>query len=260
MNLKHLLACTGLTASSLLAIAAAPAHALSASFSPFSFSTDWTGAPPKGDIVLNSVTAGSDVYDDFLLVNSADIVYNDTWTGGNTGAASSDLGDNATVGTKLEVATDESIASSLGNLNLNSIVDTEDKGNFTIDISFSKAVNRLFFWERGMNSKLKVQALGASDTVLAEYLLDSANGFNYAGFDIDTTEIGGKQKVGALGLFLDGTSAKKFRLISETSYNGPDFKVTAAAPVPEPATMAGTALAASAMFASWRKKRESKTA
>lgn len=261
MNIKRILTWAGLTAGTALALFASPAGAAGISFAPFSFSTSFTGTPPRGNIMLNSVTttdsltaALGSTYSSFSLVSRANIIHNDLWTGGNTGAASSDMGDEASIGTVLEAATNESIVTSLGNLNLNSIIDTEDRGSFIIDLFFDQATDRFFFWERGMNSKMLVQALDAAGNLLAEYLLDSSTS-NPAGFQIDTVEIGGPQQVGAQGLWLNGASTNRLRVIANgAAFNGPDFKVVAAA-VPEPATIAGTVLAASAAIAARRKRK-----
>jgi hypothetical protein len=260
MNIKRILTWAGLTAGSAVALFASPAGAAGVSFAPFSFSTSWTGAAPKGDIWLSSATTTDSLtaslgttYNSFNLVSGANIISNDLWTGGDTGAASSDRGDDAG-GVVLEAATATSIVGSLGNLNLNNIIDTEDRGSFIIDLFFSQASDRFFFWERGMNSKMKVQALDNSNNLLAEYTLDSST-FNDAGFSIDTVEIGAPQRVGAQGLWLNGASTNRLRVIANgASFNGPDFKVASAA-VPEPATIAGTVLAASAAIAARRKRK-----
>ncbi|GAB4460766.1 MAG: hypothetical protein OHK0037_08620 [Elainellaceae cyanobacterium] len=261
MNIKRILTWAGLTAGSAVALFASPAGAAGISFAPFSFSTDFTGNNPRGNIMLNSVTttdsrtaALGTSYGDFGLVTGANIIHNDAWRGGDTGAASSDMGREATIGIRQEFATNESVVTSLGNLNLNSIIDTEDRGSFIIDLFFEKAGDRFFFWERGMNSKMLVQALDDAGAVLAEYLLDSKTS-DYAGFGIDTSEIGYTQRVGAQGLWLNGASTNRLRVIANgASFNGPDFKVASAA-VPEPATIAGTVLAASAAAAARRKRK-----
>lgn len=263
LKFKQLLTAMGLAAGSALAMGTAPVQALGFSFSPFQFSTQWQGSAPTGDVMLKSVTTGGQTINDLYTVTGANILQNDARVRGNnnSGAASSDRGDAVTnYGTVQEAATNDSIVSSLGNLNLNSIIDTEDRGGFTIDVTFAKAMNQFLFWERGMNSALKVQAMGEGNTVLAEYLLNSrpGQGFNSAGFGINTTEINEVQPVGSLGLKLEGGYTNRLRLISvrnSSLYNGPDFKVVGASPVPEPMTIVGTAMAAGA-FAAARRKRK----
>ncbi len=140
MKIRHVITSAGLIASGALALISSPAQA-------FSFQTNYTASlngnnASKGNIFLNSVTLnGGQVVSNFSLINAANIVYNDLYTGGNTGAASADIGDLATTGVKQELLTNESAKVVLNNLNLNNIIDTEDTGKFTLDLHFEKAVD-----------------------------------------------------------------------------------------------------------------------
>ena len=84
MNLRQLAVGFGLVAGSAIALSS-PAQA-------FSFKADYThslsgGNASKGDIFLDSITLDSGrVITDFSLVNSANILSNDIYTGGNSGA------------------------------------------------------------------------------------------------------------------------------------------------------------------------------
>lgn len=243
MNLKQLVAGIGVLTTGLIVS--------SNSAQAFTFTTNLAAgsASPTGNITLESVTLKDGrVVQDFSLVSNATILKNDLWTGGNTGAASSDRGDDAQ-GAKQEVATNQSVVASLGNLNLNNIIDTEDTGSFKINLSFEKAVSSLFFWERGMNSQLGVQALDSQGNLIGKLLTLNSSLWQSAGFGIDTTEIGGVQQVGSLGISLAdlGVSGpiRSIQLTSEAAFNGPDFKVvgSSAEAVPEPTTMAGLAIA-----------------
>ncbi|MDX2213591.1 MAG: exosortase-dependent surface protein XDP2 [Oculatellaceae cyanobacterium bins.114] len=252
MKLGHISACASVLAGSILASLAVPAQA--ATFTQFNFDTNRTGNNPKGNIILNSVTFGNSTVDDFILVTGLDQFTNEKWTGGNTGAASSDRGDNAT-GVRAEAPSNAQVVASLGNLNLNNIIDTEDSGAFKMELRLGAAANHFFFWERGMNSRLMVEALDQNGAVLASTILDSRKS-QYAGYDIDTTEISGSQPVGAMGLSLDAHT-DRLRLTSFDggrlgNFNGPDFKV-AAAHVPEPASLAGLGLVAGAIATSRRR-------
>jgi len=254
MKLTQVLAGAGLLSIGLT-LSSAPVQA-------FSFQTNLAPGSndPKGDIWLKSVTVGGTEVSNFSLVNNAKIIYNDAYKGGNTGAASSDRGDNAS-GVKKEDATNASIVQSLGNLNLNNIIDGEDSGSFKINVSFEKAVSSLFFWERGMNSKLGVQALDAAGNLVGKYLILDSSKFNYAGYSIDTTEIVGAQRVGSLGVNLAdlglSNAISSIQLTSTSKFNGPDFKVVGGtAAVPEPTTMAGVALASAGFAAARRRQRQ----
>lgn len=251
MNLKHLLASFGVLTASLT-LSGAPAQA-------FSFTTNLApgSTSPKGDIFLQSVTIGNETVSNFSLVKTANILANDLWNGGNTGAASSDRGDNAT-GVKTEKATNESVVASLGNKNLNNIIDTEDSGSFKMNLTFESAVNNLLFWERGMNSSIGVQAIDSAGNLIGNYLKLDSRTWQYAGFNIDTTEIGDAQRVGSLGVSLADLGVSGpiagIQLRSESSFNGPDFKVVGtSAAVPEPTTMAGLAIAGAGMAAARRR-------
>lgn len=252
MNLKQIVTAASVITTGLL-ISGAPANA-------FSFGTNFSGSDAKGDITLNSVTFAGQTVSNFSLVNRAEIIQNDAWTGGNTGAASSERGDTAS-GTALEAATNSSVVSSLGNTNLNNIIDGEDTGSFKMNVFFDNAVSSLFFWERGMNSDLSVQALDASGNLIGNLFKITRDTWQSAGYAIDTTEISGAQRVGSWGL-----SAQDFGVVgaifgvqvsADASHNGPDFKVVgSSAAVPEPTTMAGLALAGAGFAAARRRKNQ----
>ncbi len=261
MKIRQLAASIGLVATSAIALSSAPAHA-------FSFQTNYTAAlsgkdASKGDIFLNSVTLdGGKVINNFNLVNAANIISNDAYTGGNTGAASSDKGDKATTGIKKEDIDVEAIKSVMNNLNLNNIIDTEDTGSFVLDLIFSKAVDNIFIWERGMNSRLDIQAIDAKGNAIGNLLSLNSKNWNYAGFDIDTQEIDGAQKVGSIGLSMADLGlttqyVSAVRVFSRgAAYNGPDFKlVGSAADVPEPSALIGLGAVATGILATRRRQQ-----
>jgi hypothetical protein len=239
-----------------IASTAAGALLLSAGHaSAFTFETTYKGTPPTGDIMLQSVKIGEQIIKNFALVNNVVLVENDLHTGGNTGAASSDHGDDVQDGLKVEAPSGEDVKASLGNLNLNKIIDTEDSGSFVMDLYFDQAIDKLLLWERGINSTLKVQIGNHTETLTKDHF-----GLGKTNFSIDTTEIGGKQKVGSFGLNLfsdfgiEGGYKGPVRIISEADFNGPDFKVIGVAAVPEPATVLGLTAVAGAFVASRRRK------
>ena len=266
MNIRQFVTSAGLIASGVIALSA-PAHA-------FSFQTNYTAAlsgadAAKGDIFLDSVTLESgETIRDFTMVTSANILSNDIYTGGNSGAASADIGDLATTGIVEEALTNASAASVLSNLNLNNIIDTEDSGNFILDLNFDKAVDNLFIWERGMNSRLDIQALDADGNEIGNKVqLSNSRNWDYAGFDIDTKEIGRAQRVGSIGvsladLGLSDTFINSLRVTSEGKpYNGPDFKVMGSVAersqeVPEPSALIGLGAVVAGALSTRRRKSQ----
>ncbi len=259
MNLKQIITTVSILSAGLV-VAGSPAQA-------FSFSTNVSGTydsagklDPTRDIFLNSVKlSNGKSIDQFSLVKSVQIVQNDVWNGGNSGAASSDRGDNAS-GVKLEKLTNESAVASLGNKNLNNIIDGEDRGSFKMNLFFQQSVSNLFFWERGMNSDLAVQAIDGQGNLLGNLFKINRNTWQNAGYSIDTTEIGGAQTVGSWGLNLSDLgvtgSIAGIQVSADASFNGPDFKVAGSAEaVPEPTTMAGLALAGAGLTAVRRRKK-----
>jgi hypothetical protein len=242
-----------------LTLAIAPAQA----FTGFSFETTYTpdaldpAYDPKKDIMLDSVTINpsGEKISHFQLVTSANIILNGT----SIGPGSSDRGDLAS-GIALEQATNASVVSSLGNLNLNNIIDTEDDlGPSTIDVFFGKGAKRFFFFERGANSDLKVESLDKNGdvvetTTITRAMFKGASEANLTGYSLDTTEIGGEQKVGSYGLEF-GYRVAGLRLSSDTPMNGPDYKVVAAK-IPEPATIAALGTVAGLAVLARRKKNQ----
>jgi len=234
------------TAAGTLLLAASSASA-------FSFTTNFSNQPSPGDIFLESVKIGNTVIYDFALVNDVLSLDNPNYVGGNSGAASSDLDDDATptTGVIAEDPTLEQVETSLGNRYLTSIIDTEDQGIFEMTLQFDSAFNTLLFWERGLNSDLGVR-IGTEEFIIdRSYFVD-------AGYDLDTNEITSSQNVGSYGLKLSdlGISGKytgPVTLFTSQGFNGPDFKVVGAT-VPEPATVLGLTAIAGAFVASRRKK------
>lgn len=237
----------------------------------FSFVTNTSvNNAPTGDILLDSVTFGSTTISDFVFVDEVVIVENDPIDDlvENSGAASSDKGDDVVApgitASGLVDPTPEQIRDNLANNNLNSIVDTEEDGNFTLDLDFGQVIDTLFLWERGGNSSLELQALDVNGTLIGSAVTVDSSTFDSAGFSIDTTQIEGAQEVFSLGIeaphFFNTTDdIYGVRAISEAVFNGPDFKLIASAPsVPEPATVLGLAAVAGAFCLS-RGRGQAKT-
>ena len=261
---------------SLLASTLALTGLFASSAQAFTFTTNYTSSltgsnQSKGNIFLNSVKIDSTgkTVSNFALVNQVNILQNDVWTGGDTGAASADNGDlaNNVKQEHLPVGNSPDAVKALGNLNLNNIIDGEDKGSYKMNLFFNKAVDKLFFWERNANSYPIIQAIDATGNVLGKEVILGKGLFGWkdAGFSLDTTEITDVQKVGSIGisltdLFGSGTNVKSIAGIQVTAMNssdfksnGPDFKVVGAS-VPEPTTVLGLGLVGGALVMSRRKK------
>lgn len=209
------------------------------------------------DILLESVTFGDQTITDFAFVSSVPLnFFNDLYTGQNTGAASADKGDLATGGVKNEKLTAANVVTNLSTNNLNHIIDTEDTGSFTLDLTFDAMIDNLLIWERGKNSDLGVQALDADGKAIGNRLVVKRNMWFDAGYEIDTLEIDNVQEVGSLGiniwsdLGVASGAVSTIRISSEKGFNGPDWKVVGTAAtrsVPEPALILGLTLLGGAM-------------
>lgn len=237
---------------------------LSSSASASSFTTHYTthysdnalkagASKSQVDLFLDAVTLDSGAYiNTFSYVREARNLSNDLWEGGNTGAASADIGDYASTGIKAEKVTNEQLAFNLSTSNLSNIIDTEDNGRFSVDLGFDAAMDNLLIWERGMNSRIGVQALQEVNGELVgvgNTLILNSKTWNYAGFDLNTQEIGNAQKVGSISVNIKAdlgvdNPVSWVRFFSDSTFNGPDWKFvgTAASPsqdVPEPAALLG---------------------
>ena len=263
MNVKFFLATAGFLTATVAAIA--PAQA----FTTFTFNTNYSPKPadPKKDIKLESVSFNGNTVTQFNLVNRAQILVNSMTVSspGQAGPGSSDHGDgtvsDATLpeGPAVENPTNADVVASLGNLNLNSIIDTEDNlGTSSFNVFFDKPVNTFFLFERGDsfgkpgNSDLLVQAIDASGNLTGQTFKITRNLWTDAGYSIDTTEIGGPQRVGSYGI-QSKTAIAGLRLSSYIGFNGPDYKVVAAH-VPEPSALMGLGVASGSFFLLRRRK------
>lgn len=244
---------------------------------------------PKADIWLNSITQNQVTFSDFILVKTAQVLENtpiiltgkpgetaNPDQGGyvnNSGAASTERGDNASLPQGLEVSglvnpTGLDIATYLGNRNLNNLIDTEDDGSFKINLFFEDVItadhtglDNLFFWERGQNSDLNIQAIDSTGNLIGTALKLSRNQQGDAGFSINTTEIHEIQTVGTWGVSLSQLgvqSAAGIRVIANSSNSGPDFKVLArksdsVKSVPEPSMMLGLGLISTILLVTRRR-------
>ncbi|MEM9084104.1 MAG: exosortase-dependent surface protein XDP2 [Planctomycetota bacterium] len=238
-----------------------------ASASMFTFTTNTSvNNGPKGDIILDSVSAGSlgGTFSNFAFAQSLTLISNDPFTGGNSGAASTDRGDNvAAVGgiTNIEDPTANDFLNTLANNNLNSIIDGEDNGSFDMRVGFGQTIESVFIWERGGNSRLGLQALDANGALIGNEVVVNSAQWSSAGFQIDTTEIGGSQSVRSAGFsdlaayFGTDEDIAGLRVFSESSFNGADFKLIAGAGTQIPSPGTGVLLAASLAIGLRRRRK-----
>ena len=231
----------GIMAGGALILCSNPAQA-------FSFKTNFTATNGSvGDIKLDSIEFDGATISDFVFVET---VIPESLRG-----VSTDRGDRA-MGLAKENPTAKEIAATLGNDYLSQIIDTEDNSQFKFDLFFEKAVQNLFFWERGMNSRLAIAAIDRQGQLLSDSLVLDFKEADYAGYNLNTTEISSAQKVGSIGVklsdfqFLDAPASAiaGIKVAANKNYNGPDFKVIGSSPVseqapraevPEPSTLLG---------------------
>ncbi|MEB3219108.1 MAG: exosortase-dependent surface protein XDP2 [Nostocales cyanobacterium 94392] len=241
-----------------------------------SFTTNVTqNNGPQGDVLLESIEQNGRSITQFSFVERVDIIHNDAKIAGkkNSGAASTDRGRLTTLDLNAnEDPTGNEIVQFLRNDNLNYIIDTEDQGSFKINLFFDNAItadntglDSLFFWERGMNSDLLVQAIDDEGNIIGNAIKLLRKEQEEAGFQISTLEIGNNiQNVGSWGVSLEQlgvTNLSGIQIYADNKFNGPDFKVIARksqgdfaqASVPEPGTIIGLGTVAALAFFRRRK-------
>lgn len=257
LTLKSLVAASALATLGGLTL---PAHAVT--FNSFSFGSQAStsglfggvnGIWGNGDVRLDTVTFAGNSYGSSSIQTASNvrIVLDDGIDlvngGGNLAAgrgvnASADAW--APEGPATVTPGSADLLSALANRNLTSLVVTrENVGSAVIDVHFSAPTNDLLFFERGANSDLQVQALNAADQVIGTYtILRSA--WQATGIIVSTDNgafVLAGQELGAIGLHSD-EAISRLRLSSYRSdllnFNGPDYKVLAVSPVPEPGSWA----------------------
>jgi hypothetical protein len=246
--------------SALLVAASLPAAAQTVNFSPFAFTATVStsgvyggvnGIYGNGDVRLDGVGVGGSNYAQSAIqtVANTQIVLDDgldAVNGGGNLAAGRGINSVADTwageGPATVTPTSADLQAALANYNLTSIVVTrENPGTAIVDVSFAAPTQDFLFFERGFNSDLQVQALNASGQVIGTYTLLRAN-YTNTGITVSTDNgaftLAG-QALGSIGLHAD-EAVDRLRLSSYQSdviqFNGPDYKLFALAPVPEPST------------------------
>lgn len=237
-----------------------PAHAVT--FTSFAFNSTVStsglfggvnGIYGNGDVRLDSVDFGGTTYAQprIATVLNANIVLDDgrdaVYGGGNLAAgrgiqAAADGW--ASEGPATVTPTSASLTAALANYNLTSIVVTrEAAGTAILDVTFAQAADTFLFYERGFNSDLQVQALNAGNQVVGTYTILRAN-YTNTGIVVTTDNgafLNNGQALGSIGLKTD-EAVRTLRLSSYQSdvlaFNGPDYKILAVTPVPEPQSWA----------------------
>ncbi len=262
MKIKSTLTSLGLILGTLLAVSDS-AHAAS-----FKTNVSQT-SDPTADVLLESIEQNGQKISEFSFVTKTDILFNTPRTSDpNSGEASTDRGDNATNPQAIIENEDPNaaeITAYLGNNNLNNIVDGEGRGKFRMNLFFdsllqedNSGLDSLFFWERGMNSDLRVQAIDNTGSLIGNKIkLVRTKQFD-AGYSLNTTEIGGSQKVGSWGVSLNDLGVESLsgvQVFAKEKFNGPDFKLVARkTSVPEPGSVLG--LGAVVGMAFWRRRHK----
>lgn len=197
---------------------------------------DYTYTDPKKDVFLESISFDRVVFPELVLVKNVKQLAPLP----NNNELSTDRWDLAgyTIINK-ENPNDKDIVNYLSNNNLNNIIDGEWWSEVKLDIEFSQslsdntinsdAVGEIMIFERGMNADISIQALdklGWKEVGKKVFL--NRKDLIYAGFDIDTIEIGGAQKMGYWRVDLNSlwvSEVKYVRISSLPVNSGPDFKI-----------------------------------
>lgn len=197
---------------------------------------DYAYTDPKKDIILQGISFDNIIFPDLVLVKNVKQVTPKN----NNNELSTDRWDLAWyTNINKEDPTEKEIAEYLSNSNLNNIIDGEGRSEVKLDIEFEEylsdntssgdAVGEIIVFERGMNSDIYIQAidkLGGKELWTKLFL--SRKEMTYAGFDVDTIEIGAAQKMGYWRIDLSklGVSNIKYVRISSLPVNSwPDFKI-----------------------------------
>ncbi|AHB41134.1 hypothetical protein P148_SR1C00001G0329 [candidate division SR1 bacterium RAAC1_SR1_1] len=205
-------------------------------FSSMNMTLEYDYTEAKKNVMLKGISFDKIIFPELILVNKVKQIKPVP----NKNELSTDRGDLASyINPNKEDPTEEEIADYLSNNNLNNLIDGEGRGEVILDVELEKIVydntkkgdviGELLIFERGMNADMYIQSvdsLGGKE--LGKKIFLNRKDLIYAGFDVDTVEIGTPQKMGYWKVDLEklGVGAIKFlRISSEPKNSGPDFKI-----------------------------------
>jgi hypothetical protein len=205
-------------------------------FSAMNMVLEYTYTAPKKDVMLKWISFDKVIFPELILVNKVKQLKPVP----NKNELSTDRGDLASyINPNKEDPTEEEIADYLSNNNLNNIIDGEGRWEVILDVELEKIVydntkqedviGELLIFERGMNADMYIQSVDSLGwKELGKKIFLNRKDLIYAGFDVDTVEIGAAQKMGYWKVDLaklNVWAVKFLRISSQPKNSGPDFKI-----------------------------------
>lgn len=205
-------------------------------FSAMNMVLEYDYTAPKKDVILKWISFDKVVFPELIRVSTVKFLKPIP----NKWELSTDRGDLSSYNyVNKENPTDQEIADYLSNNNLNNIIDGEGRWEVVLDVELEKivydntkwedVVSELLIFERGMNADLYIQSLDSlGGKELGKKIFLNRKDLIYAGFDVDTVEIGAAQKMGYRKVDLaklEVWAIKFLRITSEPKNSGPDFKI-----------------------------------
>lgn len=197
---------------------------------------EYTYTDAKKDVILKWISFDNVVFPELVLVKDVKQITPKP----NNNELSTDRWDLAWYTTiNKENPNEKEIAEYLSNSNLNNLIDGEWRWEVKLDVEFNQtlsdntstgdAVGEILIFERGMNSDISIQVVDKlwGNTLWTKLFLNRKD-MKYAGFNVDTIEIGETQKMGYWRIDLSKLSVPEVKYIRISSLpvnSGPDFKI-----------------------------------